>query len=201
VEADSQSRFAVYLLPPYTVVQPIVEIHTLLRKQFGFVAADRFQVHATIKGFFKQVAGSLALLEERLDGVFAAQRPFPMYISGYHSTDVGIGLNVSLQDGQPNHELHQFRARVVEAVRPYIAPDCDFAAFDLDNPFEAHLTLAFRDIPRDFYPDVFAFLAGAPLPTGSFMARDFHFLQFYSEDWPGNWWETLTWRLLKTWQL
>ena len=48
-----QFRYAVYLIPPYDVARRVTEVHTILRKQFGFTAADKFQIHATLKGFFK----------------------------------------------------------------------------------------------------------------------------------------------------
>ena len=89
----------------------------------------------------------------------------------------------------------------MDAVRPFIAPDCDFVVSDLGPPFQGHITLAFRDIPTDLYDHVFAWLVDAPIPTGSFTASAFHFLEFTSDQWDGPWWEDLRWRLLKSWQL
>jgi 2'-5' RNA ligase len=198
---NKSSRFAVYLIPPYDVSRLVMEIHQMLRKQFGLVAADRFQVHATVKGFFKKVDGPVAPLVERLNALFLVQRPFPIYFSGYRNDEIGIGLNVSLADGKPNEALYAFRERVVEVVRPTIAPDCDFVASDLGNPYEAHITLAFRDVSLSLYDDVLAYLADAPLPSTPFVARDFHFLQFFSEEWDGRWWQTLSWQLIKSWHL
>jgi len=197
----SPSRFALYLIPPYGVSQMVMEIHQMLRKQFGLAAADRFQVHATVKGFFKMEEGPVGPLVDQLDAVISEQRPFPIDFSGYRNDDIGIGLNVSLVDGKRNEALYAFRERVVAVVRPFIAADCDFVASDLGNPYEAHITLAFRDVPLSLYDDVLAYLADAPFPTAPFMARDFHFLQFFSEAWDGRWWESLSWRLIKTWHL
>lgn len=196
----TSSRFAVYLIPPYPISRDVAEIHALLGKQFGFKAAGRFQVHATIKGFFKKTPGPLEPISERLDAVFAAQRPFDVQFSGYRIDEIGIGLNLAALEAEGD-ELLAFRTRVVEAVRPFIAPDCDFVASDLGPPFQAHITLAFRDIPTNLYDQVFSWLADAPIPTGSFTASTFHFLEFFSEQWDGPWWEDLTWRLLKAWQL
>ena len=198
---DQSSRFAVYLNPPYQVSQAVMEIHQMLSKQFGLEAAGRFQVHATVKGFFKKVEGPLESLIEQLDDVFAQQRSFVIEFSGYRNDEIGIGLDVSKIDGMPNEALYSLRERVVSAVRPYIAPDCDFVASDLGHPYEAHITLAFRDIPLRLYDEVLAYLVDAPLPTQSFKATDFHFLQFFSDDWPGNWWQSLRWQLIKSWRL
>lgn len=195
------ARYAFYLIPPYPVASAINEIHTLLHKQFGFTAAARFQVHATVKGFFKKTAVPAASLIHHLDERMVRQRPFPIHFSGYRIDNVGIGLNVSNIDGQPNAPLHQFRRDIVDIIRPAIAPDCDFAASDLGPAYEAHLTLAFRDIPLALYDDVLAWLADAPIPAEPFTAQTFHFLQFFSDDWAGNWWETLSWKLLKSWHL
>ncbi len=198
---QSKSRLGVYLIPPYKIAQAVTEIHTMLRKQFGFIAADQFQVHTTLKGFFKKVDGPLEPLIERLDAVFAAQQPLEVFFKGVHSDKVGLGLDVSRQGEDINHELATFREQIVEAVRPFIAPDCDFVKADLGNPFRAHITLAFRDIPPDMQADVLAYLQHVPLPTEPFMADTFHLLEFFSQDWPGEWASTLTWRLLKSWRL
>ena len=196
---DANIRYAVYLIPPYPVARDVAEIHHLLYKQFGFVAADRFQAHVTLKGFFKKEPGPPERLAASLDPIFAGRQPFPVHINGYRVDDVGIGLNVSLIHGEQNVELTTLREEIVARVRPAIAPDCDFVADDLGNPFAGHMTLAFRDIPVDLQADVLAYLAEAPVPTAPFMARTFHYLAFHSQDWSGPWWETLTWRLLKSW--
>ncbi len=83
--SNADYRFAVYLIPPYQIAQPIAEVHQMLHKQFGFVAAGRFQVHATLKGFFKKGDGSLCELTERLDAIFAEKRPFPVHFNGFRS--------------------------------------------------------------------------------------------------------------------
>jgi 2'-5' RNA ligase len=197
----ANSRFAVYLIPPYEVSRAVTEIHQMLREQFGFIAADQFQVHATIKGFFKKTKGPLEPLIERLDAVFTAQRPFPVEFNGFHRDSVGIGLSVSQLGDEPNLEMMALRERVVEAVHPFIAPDCDFVEEDLGNPFAAHITLAFRDIPPSMQEEVLDYLREAPLPTEPFIANIFHFLEFFSQDWEGDWWRTLSWRLLKSWRV
>ncbi|MCP4358470.1 MAG: 2'-5' RNA ligase family protein [Chloroflexi bacterium] len=199
--SNADFRFAVYLIPPYRVAQPMTEVHQMLHKQFGLVAAGRFQVHATIKGFFKKADGPMNELEDRLETLFTKQRPFPVHFNGYHIDEVGIGLNISLIGDRPNPEMTALREQTVSAIRPFIAPDCDFATKDLGNPFAAHITLAFRDIPLNLYDDVLAYLQEAPLPTVPFSAQTYHFLQFSSQDWNGAWWETLQWQLLKSWHI
>ncbi len=197
----TNSRFAVYLIPPYEIARAVAEVHYMLRKQFGFSAADGFAVHATIKGFFKKTAGALDPLIERLDAVFATQEPLAVHFNGFHRDAVGIGLDISRIGDEPNRELVAFRERVVDAVRPFIAPDCDFAAHDLGRPFKAHITLAFRDIPPAMQDEVITYLRAAPLPTEPFVANTFHFLEFFSANWAEAWEQTLTWRLIKSWRI
>ncbi|MCP4419804.1 MAG: 2'-5' RNA ligase family protein [Chloroflexi bacterium] len=197
---NNSSRYAVYLIPPYSVAQPVAEIHQMLRKQFGLVAADKFQIHATLKGFFKKVEEPLEPMTERLDRIFSDLEPFPVHFNGFR-IDIGIGLNVSRIGEEPNPAMVALRTQIVDAIRPFIAPDCDFVKEDLGSPFAAHVTLAFRDIPLTLYDDVFAYLEQAPLPIQPFTAQTFHLLQFFSQDWTGAWWETLTWQLLKSWHI
>ena len=149
------SRFAVYLIPPYRVARDIAEIHYMLRKQFGFAAADRLQVHATMKGFFKKNDLPISQLIAGLDSVFEAQNPFWVEISPkFRSDQIGMGLDISNSGTALNPKLMDLRERIVGVVQPFIAEDCDFVKEDLGKPFRGHVTLAFRDIPPEMYDDV-----------------------------------------------
>ena len=195
------SRFALYLIPPYDVAEPIASVHSMLYRQFGFKAANRFQVHMTIKGFFKKIPGPIEPLLKKLDEVLLSQRSMGVEFNGFNIDEVGFGFDMSRFMGKPNQVLFDFRSQVVEVIKPYIASDCDFVERDLGRVFKTHITLAFRDVPASMYDYVFQYIKGAQLPSGTFLARNIHFLEFFSEDWPGLWWQTLTWRLLKVWQL
>jgi 2'-5' RNA ligase len=197
----TESRFAFYLIPPYKVARDVVEIHSLLRKQFGLVAADNFQVHCTIKGFFKKINGPLEPLIANLDSILMDQKPLNIELSGVKIGSKSIVMDISKTGDSLNSQLLAFRDQVVNVVRPYIAPDCDFVAADLGNPFRGHITLAFNDIPVDLKDQILSFLDEAPVPKGSFVANTFHLLEYYSDNWEGPWWETLTWKLHKSWML
>ena len=197
----SSYRYAVYLIPPYAVSRQVAEIHRLLQKQFGLKAANRFQVHATIKGFFKKTPDPIDAILLRLDACFADQAPFLVAAEGIRRDEIGFGLDLGLLHGEINQPLNDFRERVVDAVRPFIAPDCDFAATDLGVPFRGHITLAFRDIPPDAYDQIVAWVEDALPGPEPFLASTFHFLEFHSNQWEGAWWEDLTWRLIKSWRL
>jgi 2'-5' RNA ligase len=197
----NDSRFAVYLVPPYQLARDISEVHHLLRKQYGFSAADRFQVHCTIKGFFKKNDRSADELENELELFFQDQRPIPVSIEGYRADQIGFGLSLMNYASQPNKPFLTFREDLVEITRPYIAEDCDFIDRDLGREFHPHITFAFRDIPEDLYENVLGWLENGPDLKQRFLADTYNFLEFFSEDWNGNWWETLTWRLIKSWVL
>jgi 2'-5' RNA ligase len=195
------SRFAFYLVPPYQVSRDLAEIHAMLEKQYGFSAAGKFQAHCTIKGFFKKNDKSIETLIRNLDDFMKDQKPIMVEFSGYRTKKTSIVLKLDTIDGAPNQELNQFRERIVEITRPFIAPDCDFLDSDLGVQFQAHFTLAFRDISTELFDQVIAWLADAPVPTGKFKADISHFLEFFSEDWEGQWWQTLTWKLHKSWRI
>jgi len=197
----AQYRYAVYLIPPYDVARRVSEVHELLKKQFGFTAASKFQVHATLKGFFKCSKCSVESLIACLDPVFEGQEAVPIHFEGFHIDNVGFGLDVSRIGDKPNQLLADFRTRIVDAVIPYISDDCDFVKSDLGSPFKAHITLAFRDIKPEIRENVLAYLQPAPLPKESFIADTFHLLEFHSQDWDGDWYESLSWRLLHSWRL
>jgi len=195
------ARYAVYLIPPYHVARAVTEIHQMLQKQFGFAAAARFQVHATVKGFFEAREGPLASLIDSLDKVFARQRRFPVNFCGLHRDSLGLGLDISCLGQGPNSELMALRNQVWDAVRPFVAPDCAFTRQEGGRPFAPHITLAFRDIPTAMQDQVLDYLQDAPLPSEPFMAHRFQLLAFQSQDWEGPWEQTLSWRLIKSWQV
>lgn len=194
-------RFALYLIPPYQVVSNVSDIHRILRKQFGIIAAEKFQAHCTIKGFFKKNSGPLTPLIQKLDTFFIGQKPFTVESSGIRLGTKSIVLDISKRGDGVNTELISFREGAVNTIRPFIAADCDFVAADLGPPFHAHITLAFNDIPKNQMDSIRAFLKDAPLPSGTFTADTYHFLEFTSPDWSGPWWETLTLKIHKSWIL
>ena len=197
----NQSRFAFYLIPPYQIAKDIAEIHSLLKKQYRFSAAGRFQIHCTIKGFFKPNEKLIKSLVEELDNFLSTQKPFMVEFNRCQTKPISIVLRLDKIEGANNQTLLDFREAVVDIIRPYIAPDCDFLESDLRSPFKGHITLAFRDINQEMYPQILDWLKDASIPSGKFLANTFHFLEIFSEDWDGNWWETITWKLHRSWRL
>ncbi len=158
----TDSRFAVYLIPPYQLSKGVAEVHALLRKQFGFEAADRFPVHCTMKGFFKKTGDPVEKLQEELDGFFEDQLPVQVSVEEFRIDPIGFGLSLKTLDGKLNSPFLDLREAIVDIVRPYIAEDCDFKAHDLGRPFHPHITFSFRDIPNELYDDVFKWMEDVP---------------------------------------
>ncbi|MFV1949434.1 MAG: 2'-5' RNA ligase family protein [Anaerolineales bacterium] len=197
----SDSRFALYLIPPYQLSKNVAEAHALLRKQFGFSAADRFPVHCTIKGFFKKNDLKSADLKNDLDAFFEGQKALPVSVEDFRVDPIGFGLSLLTLDGETNQAFLKFRQELVEITKPYIADDSDFNDHALSHPFHPHITFSFRDIPNDLYDNVFEWMEDGPDFKGPFLADTYHFLEVFSEDWNGSWWESISWRLLASWRL
>jgi hypothetical protein len=104
-------------------------------------------------------------------------------------------------EGVTNTSLLDLQERIVEVVKPFMAPDCDFREHDLGRPYHPHITFAFRDCQPGDYDQVISWLEKGPDLDMPFLADRYHFLEFFSEDWEGPWWETITWRLIQTWML
>jgi hypothetical protein len=194
-------RYAVYLIPPFEIARQVEDVHRMLEKQFGFTAAAKFQVHATLKGFFKCDLCSVDNLVKALNPVINGQAAFPVQFNGFHIDDVGFGLDISKLGEKSNEPMNAFRAKLVEVIKPFIDVDCDFVESDLGSPFKAHITLAFRDIDPRERDNVMSYIEPASLPSDAFVANILNLLEFHSQDWGGRWEQTLTWRLLKSWHL
>ena len=96
--------------------------------------------------------------------------------------------------------LHQ---RAVDALMPLVAGDCERTLNErLGAAYNAHLTLAMRDIPATQFDEILAFCRELePIGPGSFMAERLHLYAFESGDWHGEWWDSLEWSLLDSWRL
>lgn len=198
---NKTSRLAFYLIPPYPFSKDIALIHSMLEKQYGLSAANRFQVHCTIKGFYKANEKPITRLLDELDKFLNTQKPFMVAFSGCIIKPISIVMRLDAINGAVNQQLLDFRESIVKIIKPYVADDCDFIESDLGPPFKAHITLAFRDVSNETAPEILNWLRDAPLPVGQFLADNFHLLEFLSEDWDGDWWETITWKRLKSWRL
>ena len=88
---------------------------------------------------------------------------------------------------------------------PLVDPECEFTRKEKELAYEryrAHLTLAMADLPGQLFDEVLLFVREAgPIGPSSFLAETVQLVAFRSEDWEGPWWETLRWRLLRSWPL
>lgn len=198
-------RYAFYLRPSAAICRAQAEIHDLLERQYGLIAAGKFMPHATLKGTFEANAGEVEI-KQALDGVVAGRKQFPVYNAGIiEQNRRGIMLSIHhLPDGRVNEPLYDLHAAAIDATQPLAAPVSDEVAKrePVYERFHAHLTLAMADIPPFAFDDIYAFVRDlAPVGPQLFMAEYLHFYAFESDDWVGRWWETLTWRLLHSWQL
>jgi hypothetical protein len=58
------------------------------------------------------------------------------------------------------------------------------------------------DIPAEIFSEVLEFVRSfEPVGPEAFLARQVHLYAFESDDWDAEWWHTLTWRLIGSWQL
>lgn len=197
-------RFGFYLRPSYAMCRAQVEIHDLLERQYQLTTAGKFMPHATIKGFFRSDAPVEAMVS-RLDAALAGKRPFVVYNNGVVAFGtIGIALRIQhTPDGQTNRPLQQLHEAALDALLPLVHPACDFTPHEwLGERFDAHLTLAMADIPQQFFDEILLFVREAePVGPLSFVASTCQLFAFSSDDWQGQWWQTLRWRLLHSWQL
>ena len=194
-------RYGVFLRPDPATCWAVTQIVQAVREQFNLVAAAAFPPHATILGNVRPRVSEDELVA-LLDPVFAEVRPFTVYNHGVR--DFAFNVNDNAAGDAPNSDL----AAVSDAVRAVVGPihwhHDDFLAPNVeDYRFRAHLTLAGFDLslePR-LKPEVEEFIAGLPIvPPASFTLNWYTLYQFRS-DWDGRWWETQTWRHVRSWDV
>ncbi len=203
----SYHQYGVYLIPPPQLIQSIGSAQQLLKANFNARTAAAFMVHCTLKGFFKLADGQTpADFIPALDALFAKTPAFETALTGLWNLNQGPGKSsilIGMERTPPFLDLHN---AIWEIVGSYIAPDCLFSPVEPAGPdFPPHITLIQGDAPAE--PGLFAQAAGLcqhifdTALKGPFQAYDLQFIEFYAEDWAGNWWETLRFRQLKGWRL
>jgi hypothetical protein len=164
-------------------------------------------VHCTVKGFFKLKDGSKPEdLIPALDELFSSTPAFQtglVEVIGLNGPPYGPTVLLEMARTYRFHKLHE---GVWNIVRPHIAPDCLFSPIEpAGGNFLPHITLGMKDPPIE--PGLFrqfeqlARYVFEQLPKEPWTATDMQFIEFYSEDWAGKWWETLNYKQLKGWQL
>jgi len=204
IERNPDIRFGFYLRPSYPISRAQTMMHDLLHRQFGLVAGGKFMPHATIKGFFRSDA-TLASIVAACDRATAGVAAIPIENHGVMAFGRGgLALNVNEDaHGNRNEPLYRFHCRVWDEVEPLIHPDCTFSPREgKREQFFAHLTLAMADIPDFAFEEIQEFVRQAePLGEPRFLAEYFHLYAFHSDDWGGEWWHTLEWKILQAWKL
>lgn len=199
-------QYGVYLIPPPHLVYAVGVGHQLLKSEFNAVTAGTFMVHCTLKGFFKLAEGAKPDdFVPALDELFTKTPAFPTEFTELWNLNRGesASILIGMDRTEAFHKLHN---DIWDIVRPYIAPDCIFSPVEPAGPnFPPHVTLAQSDVPTE--PGLFnqaVALCQHIFDTslkGRFMAQQMQLIEFYSENWAGNWWETIRYRQLKGWKL
>ncbi|MGC4193270.1 MAG: 2'-5' RNA ligase family protein [Thermomicrobiales bacterium] len=203
-ERDSGVRFGFYLRPSYAMSRAQAEMHALLLRQFGQVTAGAFMPHATLKGFFRSDAAVMEMIAA-LDAAVCGQQPFTVVNNGpiaYGRSSVV--LNVQQDEfGETNPAMQALHEAAFGALKPFVHPDCNFTPVEwAGSSFFAHLTLLQGLTRPEFFDEVFAFIQDAePIGPRRFLAEYVHLYAFRSDDWFGDWGQTLRWEILQSWKL
>ena len=223
-EKINDIRYGVFLIPPKNVASAINNIRTDLQNEFGFQAAMRFMVHATLKGFFK-LNGDIQQLINTLDHYLQEKRCFDIRMISVGAFQrqrvIKIGIKSWIDDhDRPNSNLRNLHKDIYKAVQQepieqsqikgrlgkgFIAADCEFTSREyIGTKFSAHFTLAFKDVTENnlnqaliFAKHKFQSLSPKTFSNGTSIGL----YKFYSESWQRNWWETLMFETINTWHL
>lgn len=204
IERNPDIRFGWYLRPSLAMSEAQIRIHQLLERQYGMIGGGVFMPHATIKGFFRSDA-SIGEIIAAFDAAVEGHTAYTVYNAGpFGYGKHGIALNVHQNsDGSVNMQQQQLHESAWHHIMPLVHPECDFTPREgaLDK-FFAHLTLSMSDMRKEFFDEIFDFIQQeGPIGPDTFLAEYFHLFAFRSDDWSGEWWHTLEWKLLHGWRL
>lgn len=178
-------RYGYYLRPSAEMAGAQVRVHQLLKHQYGLNIGGQFMPHCTIKGFFKSDAPETEI-RDRATEIVADLKPFPVYNQGVVGFDtVAITLSIMrMPDLSPNEPLQELHRRALDALLPLVASDCEHTPREmLGERWQAHLTLAMRDIPVEYFEEILDFCRELePIGPQSFMAERLHLYAFESDN-------------------
>jgi len=202
----SNIRYGVYMRPDPATCWTVTQITTALRAQYGLISAGAFPPHATL-------VGNLAT-DASADEVIAAVDPVLKAAPAVEVFNAGIvrvancyeyDINLDVTGRTPNQQLGTLATNVIQAVLPLSkVADDSYTVQVEDFAFSAHLGLASHDLKVDSHlsDEVGEFLSGLPLtPPRSFLARWYSAFEFQADDWTGEWWKSLTWKHLRSWNV
>jgi hypothetical protein len=103
-----------------------VQVHQLLKHQYGLRIAGEFMPHCTVKGFFKTDASEHEV-RERAATIARDLHAFHVYNQGVVGSGAeAIVLSIKHMPGnsrnEPLQELHQ---RAIDALMPLVTSDCE----------------------------------------------------------------------------
>ncbi|MEZ2388570.1 hypothetical protein AB6813_03285 [bacterium RCC_150] len=181
----------------------LAQLNLVLKQQFGLVSAAAFPPHATLVGNLHTDVTQDELVK-RLSPVFENAPLIEIHNTGLQRVGDCFLFNVH-EDGQghANLPLTEIADAVREAVMPVSVPVNDFLVAPVEEgTFWGHLSVASHDllINPGLADEVGKFLAELPLtPPAAFRAEVYSLYEFNS-NWDSHWWQTLTWRHLKSWE-
>ncbi|MBF4561940.1 heme utilization protein [Microbacterium sp. VKM Ac-2870] len=200
-----EPRYGIFLRPDPTMAWAVTQITHALRAQFGLISAAAFPPHVTIQGSLA-IATSVEELEAAVDRAVAARPPVLLITAGIRTPDPGIPIDVHTGErAEPDGELQRLARAIFDAVLPLGVIGDDRLSPRTPDQFHAHLSLASHDLARrpDLYREVRDFVDGLPvaIPSRSFCDTVSLFEFHTAHSWYDAWWETLTWRHLRSWTL
>ncbi len=122
---------------------------------------------------------------------------------------IQIPVTCPNRDGTISHEGCYFCSEKGTGFEAYssmvpISKQLEMAKEKVVKRYKAKKFIAyFQNYTNTYLPvnTLLTYLEEAPIPNEPFTAHTYHLLQFSSQNWNKNWWETLQWQLLKSWTI
>jgi 2'-5' RNA ligase superfamily len=206
LDARQTDRYGVFVRPDPATCRAQADLHTLLERQYGLIAARVFPPHATLLGNIALAAAEGEFLER----VATAVRGFaPIAVHNRGVTRLGQGIAYDIHyraDGGRNQPLTDLAVAVEQKLDPVRSrTDHDYlTGHTTTETFHAHLTLAGQDLAlrADLQDEVWDFTnALAPDTPADFTVDTVSVFRFRSDHWASEWWKDMTWQHLRSFHL
>ena len=197
--------YGVFLRPDPKTCLAVTTITTAVRQQFGMVSANVFPPHVTLAGLTPTMATTGSVIEA-IEPAIKASEQFRVVNAGITRRNIAITYDVNNgQNGKTSGPMLGLAIMINSALKPLAV---HYEQLKVDpfsgGTFHAHISLASHELRKreDLREEVETFIHGLECPVpASFNAEIVSLYEFTSEDWPGNWWETLKWTHHKSWKL
>lgn len=172
--ADHHPLYFIALLPPEEIQEEVRQFKLEAKERFGSERALRSPAHITLWPPFRYADERLPHLKDTLKEFAYVQQPFPLTLKDF----AAFKPRVIYVDVLESTEL----SKLYYDLRKHLHLETDLEVEEPQRPFHPHMTVAFRDLERERFPEAWEHFSQQRYER-TFTANRFALLRYRKNEW------------------